>query len=65
MAETTVTVELLAPLKSASGAVWSAGERAGFSPEDAEDLIRRGIARRAPARPDAHKMVTGDTTQKK
>ena len=65
MTEPLVTVELLEPLKNAMGARWAKGERAGFTAADAEDLIRRGVARRAPARPDAHKMMTGDTTQKK
>ena len=60
-----VTVELLEPLTMPMGARWAAGERAGFTPADAEDLIRRGIARRAPARPEAHKMVAGDKTATK
>ena len=59
-----VTVELLEPLTMPMGARWAAGERAGFTPADAEDLIRRGIARRAPVRPDAHKMIDSAPVKK-
>ena len=59
------TVEMLAPLRDPMGSVWAVGERAGFPAADAEDLIRRGLARRAPARPEQNKMIDGATTQKK
>ena len=57
---TLTTVELLVPYRSPMGAVWAAGERAGFPDAEARDLIRRGVAR-APQ----DKMLKGDRTQTK
>ena len=41
----TVSVVMLAPLRSPSGGHWSIGDRAGFPPDVAKDLIARGVAR--------------------
>lgn len=62
-----VTVEVLEPLKSPEGGRWAPGERAGFAPEVAADLVRRGAARPAKALdgPDKDKMLRGDATVKK
>ena len=56
----TVGVVLLQPLRNPMGGSWAANERAGFPPEVARDLIRRGIAR-----PDQDKMIKKDATQTK
>ena len=64
MPSTLIKVELLAPLKDPMGAVWAPGERAAFAPADAEDLIKRGLAKRV-VRPPEHKMVDGGRTQTK
>ena len=65
----TITVELLKPLRQPLGGYWGPGERAGFSEEDARDLIARGIAQlatpKAPSAPPANKMEAGVSTQKK
>ena len=57
---TLTTVELLTPYRNPMGAVWAAGERAGFPDAEARDLIRRGVAR-----PPVDKQVKGDRTQTK
>ena len=64
MSEKLVTVELLEPLRSATGVVWAAGERAGFLSTEVDDLLRRGLAKRV-TRPPEHKMVDGGRTQTK
>ena len=64
----TVSVVLLQPLRSPAGTVWAAKERAGFPPDVARDLIRRGVARedtKAPAEPEKDKMLKGTQTQRK
>lgn len=72
--EPIVELELLARLQGRAGQLWLPGERAGFSPEIADDLVERGIARRveqapagakAPDHAEKDKMLRGTTTQKK
>ena len=60
-----VKLELLAPVKSPTGARWAAGERAGFTAEEADDLIKRGLARKAPAGPPKDKMLDGSRSTTK
>ena len=60
-----VKLELLADITRSGGARWAAGERAGFTEDEAKDLIQRGLARKAPAGPPADKMIGSGATIKK
>ena len=62
--ELTVTVEMLQAVRSPNGGRWGPGERAGFTIDVAEDLIKRGGARRV-EKPPRDKMVHGESVQKK
>mgnify|MGYP001595887431 FL=1 len=62
--EQTVTVEMLQAVRSPNGGRWGPGERAGFPPDIADDLVKRGVARRV-EKPPRDKMVHGESVQKK
>lgn len=54
------TVEMIEPYRNALGSRWAPGDRAGFSAEEARDMIKRGVAR-----PPQDKQVKGDSTRTK
>ena len=73
--EATVSLVLTAPVTAPSGGHWNPGERVGFPPDVAADLVARGAARVAPApqpaaqaaapdAPPAHKMVEAPARKK-
>ena len=46
MTERTVSVTMLRPVnRPSAGGQWNPGERAGFPPAIADDLLRRGLVR--------------------
>lgn len=68
----TVSVTMLQGSTDPSGGRWNPGERAGFPPVIAADLIKRGIARaltdverKAPSAPPVDKMLREKTVAKK
>lgn len=60
-----VTLEILAPIRAPSGARWAPPDRAGFLSTEADDLIRRGLARKAPTVAPVDRMVKENQTVRK